>query len=79
MFTIDEPSPALSCRHFQVLTTQGHKSNHCNTQGHLSGEHQNALGDGWEVWGQPLSEEVWWIGLGQDEVRQLLSATPLTA
>ena len=34
------------------------KSNHHNTQGHLSREHQNALGDGWEVWGQPLSEEV---------------------
>ena len=55
------------------------KSNHHNTQGCLSREHQDALGDGWEVWGQPLSEEVWWIGLGQDEVRQPLSATPLTA
>ena len=45
------------------------KSDHHNTQGRLSREHQNALGDGWEVWGQPLSEEVWWIGLGHDEVR----------
>ena len=35
------------------------KSDHHNTQGPLSREHQNALGDGWEVWGQPLSEEVW--------------------
>ena len=32
-----------------------------------------------QVWGQLLSEEVWWIKFGQYEVRQWLSATPLTA